>query len=235
MIRSPFVPALLLVAFAFIFSSQTFAQDRAELKRKIEALRAELKTQEKEYLEPSKEDKAAYATFLSQPDTGLIRLMPKEDFQDEIAIRGGGAYYSFSHRTHQYGYGSDIQYEQDKFSVGFMGAHFGFLINLGEVSVDAIKSEHSALDFLLNFAPPAELPKAREQQYKSATGFQINEHSYRDRLDARVNTTYALRSINYGYTDVLVAFQVIRKDVDGSLLLAWKLLKKFPTPELARP
>jgi len=49
-----------------------------------------------------------------------------------------------------------------------------------------------------------------------------------------VNTTYLLRSIDYGTSDVLVAFRVFRKDSDGGLIIAWKLLNKFPKPELAR-
>jgi hypothetical protein len=33
---------------------------------------------------------------------------------------------------------------------------------------------------------------------------------------------------------LLVALKVVRQDTDGSLIIAWKLLKKFPKPELAR-
>jgi hypothetical protein len=41
-----------------------------------------------------------------------------------------------------------------------------------------------------------------------------------------------LRAINYRVSDVLVAFRVIRQDADGSMILLWKMLKTFPTPEL---
>ena len=34
--------------------------------------------------------------------------------------------------------------------------------------------------------------------------------------------------------DVLVAFRIIRKDDDDSVIILWKLLKKYPKPELAR-
>jgi hypothetical protein len=43
-----------------------------------------------------------------------------------------------------------------------------------------------------------------------------------------------LRSINYSDSDVLVAFRVLRKDTDGSLIIAWKMLKEYPVPDLAR-
>jgi hypothetical protein len=53
-------------------------------------------------------------------------------------------------------------------------------------------------------------------------------------LPVAVNSSYLLRSIDYSNSDVLVAFKVVRKDSDGSVILAWKLLKKYLVPELAR-
>ena len=49
-----------------------------------------------------------------------------------------------------------------------------------------------------------------------------------------LNATYLLRSISYSRADILVALQVVRKDSDGSMIIAWKLLKSFATPEVAR-
>lgn len=232
---SRFVPALLPLAFAFLFSTQVFAQDRDELLKKIESLKNELSLSEKEFLEPSKEDKAAYADLLSQPNAGLIRLMPRGKYEGKLTIRGAGAYFSFSRLTHEYGYGSDIELQQGKFMVGFAGADFGFLTNLGDVPIESVNQEHPALDFLFNFTTPLEEPKAREEHRKSGTGFQVKEHSYISHLDAKINTTYALRSIGYGTSDVLVVFRAIRQDSDGSMILAWRLLKTFQKPELIRP
>ena len=100
-IRSRFVPSLLLLTFALLFSTQAFAQDRAQMVQEIEDLKKQLKAKEKEFLEPSAQDKAANAAFLSQPDTGLIRLMPREEFQKKLLIREGGSYYSFTRLTHE--------------------------------------------------------------------------------------------------------------------------------------
>jgi hypothetical protein len=57
---------------------------------------------------------------------------------------------------------------------------------------------------------------------------------YGSRLPVEVRSTYLLRSIGYSTSDVLVAFKAVREDSDGSIILAWKLLKKYPVPELAR-
>ena len=49
-------------------------------------------------------------------------------------------------------------------------------------------------------------------------------------MPIEAGATYVLRSINYSYSDVLVAFKIVRQDIDGSLIIAWKLLNKFPKP-----
>jgi hypothetical protein len=43
-----------------------------------------------------------------------------------------------------------------------------------------------------------------------------------------------VRSVDYGGSDVLVAFRVVRQDADGSVVLLWKMLKKFDKPVLER-
>jgi hypothetical protein len=65
-------------------------------------------------------------------------------------------------------------------------------------------------------------------------GATVDEVTYKSRLPVEVNTTFLLRSINYDRTDILVAFRVVRKDADGSVILAWKLLKKYAIPQIAR-
>jgi hypothetical protein len=53
-------------------------------------------------------------------------------------------------------------------------------------------------------------------------------------LPAAAGRTYALRSIVYEESDVLVAFRLLRQDADGSVVLLWKILKKYPKPALKR-
>jgi hypothetical protein len=235
MIRPRFIASLFLFAFTFMFTAQSFAQDRAQLAQEMDSLKQQLKAKEIEFLEPSAQDKAAFSSFLSQPDTGLIRLLPREIYQNKLSIREGGAFYSFTRLTHEYGYGSDISLEQGKFSVGFAGASFGFLLNLGNTSIESVNSENPELNFLLDFTPPLQEPKARKQQQRAGTGFSVDEQFYINRLEAKENTTYALRSIDYGRSDLLIALRAVRKDVDGSVIIAWKLIKKSPLPQLITP
>ena len=74
--------------------------DRSVLESEIRALVVELKDTEQHFLAPSDRDRQKYAEFLGQADTGIIRLLPREVFQDKLTIQGGGAYYSFARLTH---------------------------------------------------------------------------------------------------------------------------------------
>jgi uncharacterized protein (TIGR03437 family) len=198
----------------------------------LAALQEQLRTKEAIFLSPAQEDFAAHADFLKQPDTGLIRIMPREGFDGTLSTRGGGAYYSFIRLTHEYGYGSDLELQRGEFSVGFAGADFGFLVSLGVAELGSVTLEHPGVKYLATFASPTSEPEAREQQRRSSAGFQENGIFYRRRVAATVGATYAVRSVGYRGSDALIAFRATRQDNDGSLILVWKLLKWFPTPQL---
>jgi len=247
--RLALVFALSLSSLLFSSSTVTAQEvDRAQLLREIVALRADLilatdptqktqiqallKTKELLFLAPSATDTAQFATFLQQPYTGILRLMPREQFGSLLNTRGGGAYYSFASFVHDYGYGSDLSLEQGYLKVGFAGADFGFLVKLGNVSLDSVTMDTPGADYLASFVPPVEEAAAREQ-YQRGIGFSVNGFAYASRLTAELGATYVLRSVGYGANDILVVFQPFRRDTDGSLLLAWKVLKRYPTQTLS--
>lgn len=217
------------------------AQSRQELLAQIENKRAELQTLQEKFLAPSDDDRSALSEFLKQSDTGLIRLLPRESFDEspkkpgKLTIRGGGAYYSLVRLTHEYGYGSDIQLEQNHLRVGFAGADYGIMTLIDEVPLENVTPELPPAAFLLAYNPPSEEAAVRQEvQSFGGAGKTIDGVAYRNRLPVQVNATYLLRSISYRDSDVLVAFRVLRKDTDNSIVLAWKLLKRFPKPELTR-
>jgi hypothetical protein len=219
------------------------SESRDDVLKQIEAKRAELAVLEKQVLEPAEEDRAAYADYLKQPGTGVTRLLPREvydvhsnkkDFKG-LTISGGGAYYSFSRLTHEYGYETHIGFEQGYLSVGFGGADFGMISKLGDIDPREITLENPVLQFLVAYSPPSELPKARvEQRRFNSPGVTVDNQVYQRRVRAELNTTYLLRSISYGSSDVLVTFRIVRKDSDGSLIIVWKLLKTYAKTELTR-
>src|SRR5437868_7117526 len=233
----------LFTATMFIFlvalcAGAIFAQSesREGLLNEFEAKRAELATIEKKLLLPADDDRAAFAEFLQQPDTGLIRLLPREVYGSSasnkglLAIDGGGAFYSFVRLTHEYGQGSDILLEQGYLSVGFAGADYGILAQVGNIDLNEISVEHPSTLFLASYQAATKEPAARQEWSRFGSGITVDGIKYSHRVKAEVGMTYVLRSIDYGRSDWLVAVKVVRRDSDGSLIIVWKVLRKFPKP-----
>lgn len=235
-----FYRSLMASLFVSLFLGSAIAvaqsSDRGALQRDIDSLRSQLKVREDALLEPSIEDRNLYAEFLQQPNTGLIRLLPREEYnsKNKLTIRGGGAFYSFTKLTHEYGYGSDVALEMGNLSVGFAGADYGMLANLGAIPLDGVTLETPGVSVLALHVPPTLDVRARAEYRRTVGGVKIENVLYKRNLPAVVGSTYILRSIDYARSDVLVAFQVVRKDIDGSLILAWKRLKKYAVPQLER-
>src|SRR4051812_13073243 len=129
-----FAASLLITISSLTLIAQTASRD--DLLKDIEAKRGELAELQERFLAPSTEDRATYAEFLAQPDSGLLRLLPREKFDSigekkaRLDIRGGGAFYSFVRLTHEFGQGSDIGLEMGQLMVGFGGANYGMLTKL---------------------------------------------------------------------------------------------------------
>ena len=230
---------VLTVSFACLASACAEARaqgdERARAAAEVESLREQIRAREAVLLAPSREDREAHAEFLAQPRTGLVRLLPRERWMGKLSTRGDGAFYSFARLTQEYGHGSDIMLEQDHFKVVMAGADFGFMVNLGNVPVETVSGETEAVQFMASFKTPSPEAEARGAQRQfGSDGQQAGQWTYRSRLPVLVNNTYALRSVNYDSSDVLVVFRVVRKDLDGSAVLLWKLLEQYPKPALRR-
>lgn len=233
------VPAV-LATLSVAVSAQS--SSREDVLKDIAAKRAELQRLEDQFLSPAEEDRAAYKELLSQPDTGLIRLLPREVYGSEVynknvktlTIGGGGAFYSFARLTHEYGYGSDLMLEAGYLAIPAAGAGYGMMIDLGDVSLDEITKDYSTARALAAYEAVTDEPHARVEQRQIQAGRILDGATYKSRLPLKLGTTFLLRSIDYNNTDVLVAFRTVRKDTDGSVIIAWKLLKRFPKPELVR-
>lgn len=207
---------------------------------------------EKKSLATSEEDRSKYSEFLKEPNSGLIMLLPRGRYEVNAAeapkkktettptgiksdvLRGGGAYYSFSLLTHEYNYGSDLSLERGQFRVGFAGADYGFLANLGDVPLESISLDTHEAKRLAAYARVRQEADARLEYRRFEKGTEIDGVKVKSLLPMELNSTYLVRAINYRQADVLVAFKVVKVDGDGSALILWKLLKRYSTPELAR-
>src|SRR5215217_3072845 len=158
-----------LTVFAQSQSREDIIKEMGAKRAEIDTKRAELMRLENAFLAPTEEDRAAYASFLSKPGTGLIRLLPREKYDTDVknkneiklALNGGGSYYSFVRLTHEYGYGSDINLEDGWLSTGFAGANYGIMTTLGNTPLENVSLETPVVQFLATHTPPAEEPMAR--------------------------------------------------------------------------
>lgn len=228
--------AFFVTLLSLIFGIAAFAPpfDRNKLVKEVEALYVQLQEKEKLLILPAAEDQAKFAEFLSQPDTGIFRLMPRERYEGRMYLRGGGSFYSFTRQTHEFGQGSDITLSQGKFDVGFAGYEHGFISILGDIPLESVTLAHPANKFLMEYVPAGKEADIRQQQQRTHSGYKAGEFTYSRYAVASPNTAYLLRSINYSGSDILIAFRVIRRDIDGSVVILWKKLKVFPAPVAER-
>jgi hypothetical protein len=161
----------------------------------------------------------------------VFRILPREKYDRKVTLSGGGAYYSFTMKSNDYQKIAQIGLEQNNFKVGFAGADYGFIADLGETPLDGVTKETNEVNFLAAYKPPLNEPEIRIEQVK-ARNYEISGVSYKENLPAIVGHTYVLRAISFRQADVLVAFKVQRKDTDGSLIIFWKLIEEFPKPSI---
>lgn len=215
---------LLFICLAINVSAQTRQQAIAEL----EQLKERGKSLDEVILQIDKKDSEDAA------GAEVFRILPREKYDvGLVSTRGGGAYYSFSNKSHSYNDIPQIELQRGNLSVGFAGADYGFLTDLGEIPLSEINKESKGVSFLLAHQPPNQLAKARIEQEKGR-GFENDGVIYKDALPAAVGHSYVLRAVSFNKADVLVAFKIHREDDDGSLIIFWKLLENFEKPQLIR-
>lgn len=200
--------------------------------QEIQSLFEIIKAKEQRFLAPKAEDFKRYLDYYGQKDRGVMKLLPREKYDNKMTVSGGGAYYSFKKLDHDYGQGSDISLEQNYLSSGFAGCDFGYLVSLGDVELEEVTDSHPALKFFLDFKPGDSEPEIRKQQ--SHWDFEENGFKYSRRTKFKIGETFGLRSIIFGKgygSDTVIVFKLIKKNEDGSLLIVWKKLKEFPTKD----
>jgi hypothetical protein len=104
--------------------------------------------------------------------------------------------------------------------------HDGLIVMLGKVPLENVTLEHKGVNFLAAFGPPSTKAEAGQASRRDNNTFR------KKRAQVLVNRTYALRSIHLDGSGVLAAFRVVRKEIDGSVVILWKTLKQIQAPSL---
>jgi hypothetical protein len=212
----------------------------------IVATEDELTPNERKALAPAPEDRKAHEEFLRQPDTGIFRLLRVTAGTGKVVragdaaastpvfLIGGGAHYSFSKQNHNADKWSELCWEKDEFVVGIAGESLSLLVDLGDVRLDEITTESRGVDYLSKLSPPERATEAEQQFLRLDSGLTVNGFDYHLSLPWKLNTTYALRSVNYGRSDLLVVFRAVRQDANESLIVLWRKLKSYRAPKLKK-
>lgn len=210
---------------------------RNDLQKEYTELHETLMDLETKLLAPLDEDNKEFEEFLKLSQNGLTRLYPAKSLQGLKLIEGGASYFQFKNRIHKSGYGSDLQFTSDvepTFSVGFSGVDYGFIIPLGKIDIREIEQDSLRVQFALdqkhfNNEP---MDEWRSEQDKWQKGVRFDSVLVSNTQKAIVGEAYALRSAVAFKHDVVVVFQVIRRETgDGSLIIAWTMLKDFGPPK----
>lgn len=184
-------------------------------------------------LEPSAENAAAAAKL----PAGVFKLAPRGMFDsesNELNIRGGGAYYSFKTQSHDYNRIPQIQLQRGWLSVGFAGADYGLINDLGPIPLDSVGAETGPVRILLDYKVLADELPARDETLRLRRGLEIGGVMFTNRVDAVAGHSYALRAILFREADTLVVFHVAEIAADGSATIFWKHVEDFDVPKLTR-
>lgn len=153
-----------------------------------------------------------------------------KDDENPIGIRGGGAFYSFSAKSHSYNQIPEIGLDKGLSAGGFAGLSYGLMKDLGKISLESISIDQPEILFFATYKPRNLVAEIREEQNKRGD-YKANGYSYKAHLQYTVGNTYALRAISYDKADTLVVFTIFQKLEDGSLEIVWKQLMSFPVPK----
>lgn len=162
--------------------------------------------------------------------------------------------YSFRKNTYRLWRLADLVYREGIF---FAGGRYtqGIIGALGDVELDKVSLNSKGVKQLSEFVPIDEYKEIEQQYKKIEHGVVVNGIPFSNKLKIKENATYILRSIAYqgkSYTtvaaritynefdfdkrfDVLVAFRVLKKDKDQSVIILWKELERKESPKLKFP
>lgn len=203
----------------------------------------DLRGKQEKMLRPTAVERATYAQFLKQPLAGLVKLLPEKDKVVSVErlgkegptvymFPGGGAYYSFTKLNHWPDAWADLKLRDRKLQVAFEADVVGAITMLGDVPIESLTSDSPGVNVLETYPRPVDIRQAKSERERFKGGVTLAGYELQTQVPVHENKTYALRSIAYGRSDLLVAVRVVKHNEDGSVLLLWKRLDKFSAPKL---
>jgi hypothetical protein len=171
-------------------------------------LYAKLRSEALKKLKPSEDEKERFADFLSQPNTGLIKLGSETDCTKilDVAnpdidclnhfVEGKARAYSF--RKNRYSHQAYADLERFKGNFVVPGTYIlGLMCLLGNIPIGSVTLDNENVAALLNFKPATEIDNIIAQEKQITKGLLLGNTTYWKALPIRENTTYLMRSVAY--------------------------------------
>lgn len=199
-----------------------------------------------------------YAEFLRDDKSGLARIFPDQKCDEGkvieaadlercagvIPLRGGGSFYSFRNRSNLNDdmTWADVHYVDGKFLTG-SETEFGVIGEVGDIALESLTLKSKELAFLKDYKPKNRLSQIKAENESFMQGLTVNGLTYSLSVPIKVNSTYILRSVAYeledfnpvdSRVDIIVAFKVVSRENDGSLILLWKELRRIAARPLKK-
>lgn len=152
-------------------------------------------------------------------------------------IEGGGSLYSFRVREN-FTLGRnwwDIHFVKNRFVVGNEAVQT-IIADIGKVHLLDVNSKAESFVFLRSYKPAQKLSEIKQRQPELEKGIEANGYTYSNSVAVNFDSTYVLRTIAYYVDeesqwsnvgrglDLLIAFKVVGREKDGSLVILWKEL-----------
>jgi hypothetical protein len=165
-------------------------------------------------------------------------------------VPGSGAAYSFRYNAYRAKHLADLSFKDNYFYSD--GKYIQTVIaNLGSKSVESLTLESQGVKELAEFIPEKDIDLVSRQAEKIEKGVIVNKILFTNRTEVELNSTYILRSVAFDVKylvtfknliynefdydkrqDIIIAFRVIEKNADGSIVLLWKELRNEKAPKL---
>jgi hypothetical protein len=166
----------------------------------------------------------------------VFKLLPwnmfpdrRQNFSDNdnsIGIRGGGAYFSFTTESHSLNRVPEIELD-GKFMTS--AASLAFFADLGSRDLTDIDSALIEAQFFVSYKPPMLLADIAHER-KALNSLRIGKTSLEQNPKPTTGNSYLLRVMTWEKADLVVAFQILRSEPDGSITIAWKTIAVLQVP-----
>jgi hypothetical protein len=217
---------------------------------------------ERQLLAAGTSDVAKYEAFLAQPGTGITKLIrdfgcdeyspaaPNKQVCLEFSMPGGGSAFSFRQSDYQFWNLSDLLYDGKSF-LAFGQMSLGFMTDLRDVPIESVQLDSKGISYMTRFDPGSDIATVTKQNNVFVDGQNVDGQLYKKFLSAAVDNTYVLRSVAFKgkvprkhyeikyneldldkRSDIIVAFRVVRSDINGTVTIVWKTLQLKSAPEL---